>query len=60
MKLIMLGSGTSYGVPRVGEVPGGDWGRCDPAEPAPCRYAQADPGEPIALEPSDRGLHGRV
>lgn len=29
MKLIMLGSGTSAGVPRVGN----DWGECDPAEP---------------------------
>jgi len=29
----MLGSGTSTGVPRVGDVPGGDWGECDPAEP---------------------------
>ncbi|RDC59965.1 Phosphoribosyl 1,2-cyclic phosphate phosphodiesterase [Alteripontixanthobacter maritimus] len=29
MKLIMLGSGTSTGVPRVGN----DWGECDPSEP---------------------------
>lgn len=29
MKLVMLGSGTSTGVPRVGH----DWGLCDPAEP---------------------------
>lgn len=29
MKLLMLGSGTSTGVPRVG----GDWGSCDPDEP---------------------------
>ncbi|MCA1662404.1 MAG: MBL fold metallo-hydrolase [Novosphingobium sp.] len=29
MKLIMLGSGTSTGVPKVGN----DWGLCDPAEP---------------------------
>ena len=29
MKLLMLGSGTSAGVPRVGN----DWGACDPAEP---------------------------
>lgn len=33
MKLIMLGSGTSTGVPRIGEIAGGDWGECDPAEP---------------------------
>jgi phosphoribosyl 1,2-cyclic phosphate phosphodiesterase len=32
MKAIMLGSGTSTGVPRVG-VAGGDWGDCDPTEP---------------------------
>lgn len=29
MKLIMLGSGTSTGVPRIGN----DWGDCDPGEP---------------------------
>ncbi|MDG6078187.1 MBL fold metallo-hydrolase [Erythrobacter litoralis] len=29
MKLLMLGSGTSTGVPRIGE----DWGECDPKEP---------------------------
>ncbi|MBT2185664.1 MBL fold metallo-hydrolase [Sphingobium nicotianae] len=29
LKLVMLGSGTSSGVPRIG----GDWGRCDPADP---------------------------
>lgn len=29
MKLIVLGSGTSTGVPRIGN----DWGECDPAEP---------------------------
>lgn len=29
MKLRILGSGTSSGVPRIG----GDWGACDPAEP---------------------------
>ena len=29
MKLLMLGSGTSTGVPRIGE----DWGECDPTEP---------------------------
>lgn len=29
MKLIMLGSGTSTGVPRIGD----DWGDCDPEEP---------------------------
>ena len=34
MKLIMLGSGTSTGVPRIGGEDGaGDWGECDPDEP---------------------------
>ena len=33
MKLIMLGSGTSTGVPRIGGEDGPDWGSCDPAEP---------------------------
>jgi phosphoribosyl 1,2-cyclic phosphate phosphodiesterase len=29
LKLVMLGSGTSSGVPRIG----GDWGKCDPKNP---------------------------
>ena len=29
LKLVMLGSGTSSGVPRIGN----DWGKCDPADP---------------------------
>lgn len=34
MKLIMLGCGTSTGVPRIGGPDGrGDWGDCDPVEP---------------------------
>ncbi len=33
MKLIMLGSGTSTGVPRIGGPDGEDWGECDPTEP---------------------------
>ncbi len=34
MKVIMLGSGTSTGVPRIGGPDGlGDWGDCDPTEP---------------------------
>jgi phosphoribosyl 1,2-cyclic phosphate phosphodiesterase len=34
MKLVMLGSGTSTGVPRIGGEDGkADWGLCDPSEP---------------------------
>ena len=34
MKVILLGSGTSTGVPRIGGDDGtGDWGDCDPNEP---------------------------
>ncbi|MEE4288134.1 MAG: MBL fold metallo-hydrolase [Erythrobacter sp.] len=34
MKVVLLGSGTSTGVPRVGGEDGsGDWGACDPQEP---------------------------
>lgn len=33
MKLVMLGSGTSTGVPRVAGEHGEDWGQCDPADP---------------------------
>lgn len=34
MKLTMLGSGTSSGVPRIGGIDGaGDWGVCDPTDP---------------------------
>ncbi len=33
MRLTMLGSGTSSGVPRIAERVGGDWGQCDPANP---------------------------
>ena len=32
MKLVVLGSGTSTGVPRLGQT-GPDWGDCDPNEP---------------------------
>jgi len=34
LKVTILGSGTSSGVPRIGGVDGaGDWGACDPADP---------------------------
>lgn len=34
MRVTVLGSGTSTGVPRLGGADGhGDWGNCDPAEP---------------------------
>ncbi|HKX78746.1 MAG TPA: MBL fold metallo-hydrolase [Novosphingobium sp.] len=33
MKLLVLGSGTSTGVPRLGGENGVDWGLCDPDEP---------------------------
>lgn len=33
MKVLILGSGTSTGVPRIGGEHGLDWGDCDPLEP---------------------------
>ena len=33
MKVVILGSGTSTGVPRIGGEHGLDWGDCDPNEP---------------------------
>lgn len=53
MKLIMLGSGTSTGVPRVG----GDWGACDPSEPRNRRsrvsvLVENDAGQRILVDTS--------
>jgi phosphoribosyl 1,2-cyclic phosphate phosphodiesterase len=57
MKLIMLGSGTSTGVPRIGEVPGGDWGECDPTEPKNRRtrvsiIVESDEGKRLLVDTS--------
>lgn len=53
MKLIMLGSGTSTGVPRIGN----DWGLCDPAEPKNRRSRvsiaiESDAGSRILIDTS--------
>lgn len=57
MKLRMLGCGTSTGVPRVGDVPGGDWGLCDPNEPKNRRtrvsiVVESDEGRRILVDTS--------
>ena len=51
MKLIILGSGTSTGVPRIG----GDWGACDPAEPRNRRtrvsiVVESDSGQRVLVD----------
>jgi phosphoribosyl 1,2-cyclic phosphate phosphodiesterase len=53
MKMIMLGSGTSTGVPRLGN----DWGDCDPAEPRNRRsrvsiIVEADDGARLLVDTS--------
>ncbi|WP_369025221.1 MBL fold metallo-hydrolase [Qipengyuania sp. RANM35] len=53
MKLLMLGSGTSTGVPRVGD----DWGECDPKEPRNRRtrvsiIVENDAGQRILVDTS--------
>ena len=53
MKLLMLGSGTSTGVPRVGN----DWGECDPTEPRNRRtrvsiIVENDAGQRILVDTS--------
>lgn len=53
MKLLMLGSGTSTGVPRIG----GDWGDCDPNEPKNRRtrvsiLVEGDDGQRLLVDTS--------
>ncbi|KWV96031.1 MULTISPECIES: MBL fold metallo-hydrolase [unclassified Erythrobacter] len=53
MKLLMLGSGTSTGVPRIGN----DWGECDPREPRNRRsrvsiIVENDTGQKILVDTS--------
>lgn len=53
MKLLMLGSGTSTGVPRIGN----DWGECDPHEPRNRRtrvsiIVENDAGQRILVDTS--------
>ncbi len=57
MKLVMLGCGTSTGVPRVGGESGADWGDCDPAEPRNRRsrssvVIQSDAGARLLIDTS--------
>nr|WP_298927891.1 MBL fold metallo-hydrolase [uncultured Erythrobacter sp.] len=58
MKFIMLGSGTSTGVPRVGGPDGlGDWGDCDPDEPRNRRtrvsiLVESDEGKRLLIDTS--------
>ncbi|GMN01447.1 MBL fold metallo-hydrolase [Erythrobacter sp. MTPC3] len=58
MKFIMLGSGTSTGVPRVGGLDGtGDWGECDPDEPRNRRtrvsiLVESDEGKRLLVDTS--------
>lgn len=57
LKLTLLGSGSSTGVPRLGGDEGPDWGACDPNEPRNNRrrcsllveYAQAGRAEPTVI-----------
>ena len=57
MKLLMLGSGTSTGVPRVGGEHGEDWGLCDPDEPRNRRsrasiVLESDAGDRVLIDTS--------
>jgi phosphoribosyl 1,2-cyclic phosphate phosphodiesterase len=55
MRLIILGCGTSGGVPRIGgKDGGGDWGACDPANPKNrrrrCSVAVQDQGKTLLVD----------
>lgn len=57
MKLIVLGCGTSTGVPRLGGEDGPDWGDCDPAEPKNRRsrvsiIVESDEGRRLLIDTS--------
>ncbi|MCK9542687.1 MAG: MBL fold metallo-hydrolase [Novosphingobium sp.] len=58
MRVLILGSGTSTGVPRLGGDDGGeDWGACDPAEPRNRRtrvsiLLESDAGNRILVDTS--------
>lgn len=57
MKAILLGSGTSTGVPRLGGEGGIDWGLCDPDEPRNRRsrvsmLVESDAGSRILVDTS--------
>jgi len=58
VKLVMLGSGTSTGVPRLGGPDGtGDWGDCDPEEPRNRRtrvsiIVESDEGKRLLVDTS--------
>jgi phosphoribosyl 1,2-cyclic phosphate phosphodiesterase len=58
VKLVMLGSGTSTGVPRLGGPDGtGDWGDCDPDEPRNRRsrvsiMVESDEGKRLLVDTS--------
>jgi phosphoribosyl 1,2-cyclic phosphate phosphodiesterase len=57
MKVLMLGSGTSTGVPRIGGEHGLDWGDCDPLEPKNRRtrasiVIEADDGTRLLVDTS--------
>lgn len=57
MKLTILGSGTSTGVPRLGGATGADWGDCDPNEPKNRRtrvsiLLESDEGRRILVDTS--------